>query len=327
MRVVFAGTPDFAVPSLEALLDSPLADPVAVYCQPDRPSGRGRTIRPGPVKSKAMKADVPVYQPEKINTSETIAQLKTLRPDIMIVVAYGALLKKQHLEIPRLGCFNLHASLLPRWRGAAPIQRAIEAGDSISGVSLMRIVEELDAGPVLDQSEINLDKHETGGWLHERLSKIAADLLIQNLPALASGRLEEQTQDISRVTYAKKLGKEESWVNWTDSAEQIERRVRAFDPWPGYMFSIEGTTLKLLKASTTSHQQSAAPGQILQVEPEGIVVQSGQDAVRIEKVQKSGGKAMQVADYLNGHSVRTGIILDTRRRDSVFPLSAIGKSS
>ncbi|MYB34938.1 MAG: methionyl-tRNA formyltransferase [Gammaproteobacteria bacterium] len=310
MRVVFAGTPDFAVPSLEVLLDSSLADLVAVYCQPDRPSGRGRTIRPGPVKSTAAKAAVPVYQPEKINTPEAITQLKSLKPDLVVVVAYGALLKKQHLEIPRLGCFNLHASLLPRWRGAAPIQRAIEAGDTMSGVSLMRVVEELDAGPVLAQSEISLDKHVTGGWLHDQLSQMAANLLIQNLPALASGKLKEQTQNVSQATYAKKLGREESWVDWADSAGQIERQIRAFDPWPGCLFSIEGTALKILKASTTSHQESATPGQILQVGPEGIVVQSGQDAIRIEKVQKSGGKAMHVADYLNGHPVRTGIILD-----------------
>ncbi len=311
MRVVFAGTPDFAVPSLEALLDSSLADVVAVYCQPDRPSGRGRTIRPGPVKSKATKAAVPVFQPERINTPEAIAQLKSLKPDLMIVVAYGALLKKQHLEIPRLGCFNLHASLLPRWRGAAPIQRAIEAGDGLSGVSLMRIVEALDAGPVLAQSAINLCEQVTGGWLHDRLSKMAAGLLIENLPALASGKLKEQTQNISQVTYAKKLNRKESWVDWTGSARQIERQIRAFDPWPGCMFSIEGKTLKILEASTTSHHESATPGQILEVGPEGIMVQSGQDAIRIEKVQKPGGKAMRVADYLNGHSVRIGIILDT----------------
>lgn len=310
MRVVFAGTPDFAVPSLEVLLESSLAGLVAVYCQPDRPSGRGRTIRPGPVKSKATQAAVPVYQPEKINTPEAIAQLQSLKPDLVLVVAYGALLKKQHLEIPRLGCFNLHASLLPRWRGAAPIQRSIEAGDTMSGVSLMRIVEELDAGPVLAQSEINLAEHVTGGWLHDRLSEMAANLLIQNLPALASGKLKEQPQNVSQVTYAKKLGREESWVNWTDSAGQIERRIRAFDPWPGCLFSIEGKTLKILKASTTSHQASTTPGQVLQAGPEGIVVQSGQDAIRIEQVQKPGGKAMRVADYLNGHPVRTDIILD-----------------
>jgi len=311
MRVVFAGTPDFAVPSLEVLLDSSLADPVAVYCKPDRPSGRGRTIRPGPVKSKATKAAVPVFQPEKINTPEAIAQLKSLKPDLVVVVAYGALLKKQHLEIPRLGCFNLHASLLPRWRGAAPIQRAIEAGDAISGVSLMRIVEELDAGPILAQSETSLDEHVTGGWLHDRLSRMAADLLIQNLPALASGKLTEQKQNRSKVTYAKKLGKEESWVDWTNSAGQIERRIRAFVPWPGCMFSIEGRPLKILKASAIPHQESASPGQILQVGPEGIVVQSGKGAIRIEKVQKPGGKAMHVADYLNGHSMHAGITLDT----------------
>ncbi|MCY4051247.1 MAG: methionyl-tRNA formyltransferase [Gammaproteobacteria bacterium] len=311
MRVVFAGTPDFAVPSLKALLKSSLVNLVAVYCQPDRPSGRGRKILPGPVKSTAINAGIPVLQPAKINSLEAITQFQSLQPDLMIVVAYGALLKKQHLDIPNFGCFNLHASLLPRWRGAAPIQRAIEAGDSTSGVSLMRIVEELDAGPVLAQSKITLKKNATGGWLHDQLAKMAADLLSENLLVLTSQKLKEQPQNISHVTYASKLSKAESWLNWTDHAEQIERRIRAFDPWPGSMIRIDGKTLKILQASTIFHPGSNTPGQILKVDQNGIIVQSGLGAIQIEKLQKSGGKVMRVAEYLHGHSVRTGMLLDT----------------
>lgn len=311
MRVVFAGTPDFAVPTFEMLVHSSKIDLAAVYCQPDRPSGRGRKIHFGPVKSRAIKASVPFFQPESLNNSEAIAQLKSLAPDLMVVVAYGMLLKKEHLNIPKLGCVNLHASLLPKWRGAAPIQRAIESGDAQSGVSLMRIVEQLDAGPVLAQRAIHLQNRTTGGWLHDRLSKMAAELLSDNLPALNTQQLEEQAQDASLATYAKKLSKSESWVNWSDSAAQIERRIRAFNPWPGTMISLEGTTLKILHASTIALHQSASPGQIIEVGPEGIVVQSGQDALRIDKVQKSGGRPMDVAEFLHGHAVRTGILLDS----------------
>lgn len=311
MRVVFAGTPDFSVPSLKALIDSPLVNLVAVYCQPDRPAGRGRKIQAGPVKSRAIQASVPIFQTENINTEEAVSHFKSLNPDLMVVVAYGALLKKQLLEIPGLGCFNLHASLLPRWRGAAPIQRAIECGDAKSGVSLMRIEEKLDAGPVLARSEINLGDNATAGWLHDRLSVMAGDLLLNNLEALCSQQLVPQDQDPSQATYAKKLSKAESCINWTESAVQIERRVRAFNPWPGSVISIEGTALKVLKASIAPRHESASPGEVLEVAREGIVVQSGQDAIRIEQVQKSGGAAMPVADYLNGHRVRSGMRLDS----------------
>ncbi len=310
MRVVFAGTPDFAVPSLKALLKSSLVDLVTVYCQPDRPSGRGRKILPGPVKSIALNAGIPVLQPAKMDSPESISEFKSLKPDLMIVVAYGVLLKKQHLKIPRLGCFNLHASLLPRWRGAAPIQRAIEAGDTTSGVSLMRITEQLDAGPLLRQSRIKLNKSATGGWLHDQLANLAADLLVQSLQDLISGNFKEQPQDFSQVTHASKLNKAEAWVNWSESADQIERRIRAFDPWPGSMIGIDGKTLKVLQVSTTFHHGLNTPGQILKVDLDGIVIQSGQGAIRIEKVQKPGGKIMRIADYLNGHSVRSGMLLD-----------------
>ena len=242
MRVVFAGTPDFSVPILQAVLDSGHSV-LAVYCQPDRPAGRGRKLTPGPVKQLAVQHRIPVFQPASLNSAEARRELAELRPDLMVVVAYGLILPQAVLDLPARGCVNLHASLLPRWRGAAPIQRAILAGDRQSGVCLMQMEAGLDSGPVLAEVRTDITDDDTGGSLHDRLSRLAADLLARHLDDLAQGVLVPTLQDESLVTYASKLDKGEATLNWQQDAAQLERQVRAFNPWPVAQARYQGLSL------------------------------------------------------------------------------------
>ena len=307
MRVVFAGTPDFSVPVLQALFDSG-HEVVGVYSQPDRPAGRGRKLRPGPVKQLALQHDIPVFQPLSLKDSAEQSVLAALEPDLMVVVAYGLILPQGVLDIPALGCVNLHASLLPRWRGAAPIQRAILAGDRETGVCLMQMEAGLDSGPVLAQVRTEIRDDETGGSLHDRLSQLAANLLAEHLDDLAARRLPPVPQDESRVTYASKLDKSEATIDWSRSAIEIERQVRAFNPWPVAQAGYQGEKLRIWAARAINEAPVGKPGAVVTAGRDGIVVACGQGWLCLLEIQLPGGKRMHAADFLNARSV-DGLVL------------------
>ena len=298
MRLIFAGTPEFAVPSLRVA--AARGEVVAVYTQPDRPAGRGRGLAASPVKRAAMELGLPVLQPDTLRTVEARRALRALAPDLMIVVAYGLLLPPKVLAIPTLGCWNVHASLLPRWRGAAPIQRAIEAGDAETGVCLMQMEQGLDTGPVLLASALPIGEQETAGQLHDRLSELGAQVLADGLALLRAGvRPAPQPQPEEGATYARKLDKAQARLDWTLPAQALARKVRAFQPWPVAEAEVAGERLRIHGAIALPLAHAAAPGAILHAGREGIDVACGSGALRIRSLQRAGGKAITAADYLN----------------------------
>jgi methionyl-tRNA formyltransferase len=303
LRLVFAGTPEFAVPGLHACLDSG-ADVVAVYTQPDRPAGRGRKLAPSPVKQAARSADIPVEQPESLKSAEARQRLRDHAPDLMVVIAYGLILPRKVLAIPRLGCWNVHASLLPRWRGAAPIQRAILAGDAVTGVCLMRMQAGLDTGPVLLSETTPIRTDDTGGTLHDRLAGLGAQVLSEGLHRIAAGApLPESPQPAEGATYAHKLDKAEAKLDFTRPATELERKVRAFDPWPVAEAEIVGERVRVWHAQVLDAGYGARdpkkPGKIVAASKQGIDVACGEGALRILKLQRAGGRPISAADYLN----------------------------
>lgn len=308
MRVVFAGTPDFSVPSLQALIESPVAEVVGVYSQPDRPAGRGKKTQQSPVKKLALSAAIDVLQPRNFSSDGVVNQLANLQPDLLVVTAYGLLLPPVVLALPRLGCVNIHASLLPRWRGAAPVQRAIEAGDSETGISLMQMEQGLDTGPVLATAVIPMADQETGASLHDRLSQLGGRVLTENLSALAAAQLVAEPQDDSRATYAKKLSRIESPLDWSLPGRVLERKIRAFNPWPGCTFSDHDNVIKVIEASYLE-TGTGVPGEILGAAKQGIVVRAGQGSLNLEKLQKPGGRPVRAGDFLNGYAISPGMIL------------------
>jgi len=299
LRIVFAGTPEFSVPCLEACRASG-AQVVAVYTQPDRPAGRGRKLAPSPVKQAALAAGLPVEQPDTLKSAEAQATLAAYAPDLMVVVAYGLILPRKVLAIPRLGCWNVHASLLPRWRGAAPIQRAILAGDAESGVDLMRMEAGLDTGPVLLEKRTPIGPDETGGSLHDRLSMLGAEVLAEGLRrTLAGDTLISTPQPDEGVTYAHKLDKAEARLDFTRPAIELERTVRAFDPWPVAEGEIAGEHVRIWAARAIERQHDAPTGSVLAAGREGIELACGEGALRVTALQRPGGKRISAADYLN----------------------------
>jgi methionyl-tRNA formyltransferase len=299
LRIVFAGTPDFSVPCLEACRDSG-AEVVAVYTQPDRPAGRGRKLTPSPVKQAALAAGIPVEQPESLKSAEVQQALAAWRPDLLVVVAYGLILPRKVLAIPRLGCWNVHASLLPRWRGAAPIQRAILAGDAESGVDLMQMEAGLDTGPVMLQRRTPIGRDDTGGSLHDRLSRLGADALAEGLRrTLAGETLPATPQPEAGVTYAHKLDKAEAKLDFSRPAIALEQQVRAFDPWPVAEGEIAGETLRVWAAQAIAQDHQAPPGAVLGAGRQGIDLACGTGVLRITAVQRAGGKRIGAVDYLN----------------------------
>ena len=307
MRVVFAGTPAFSTPCLAALLGADSVVLAGVYTRPDRPAGRGGKIRPSAVKECAIARGLPVFQPESLHGESAPANLRRLNPDLMVVVAYGLLLPASLLAIPPLGCVNLHASLLPRWRGAAPIQRAIEAGDDTTGVSLMQMDAGLDTGPVLARSSIPIAANDTGGGLHDKLARLAGELLAANLLALAARELAAMPQDESLTCYAPKLEKAEAKLDWRLDALALERKVRAFNPWPVAVAGLDGVWLRVLGAWADSTSVKARPGEIIAVDKTGITVATSAGALVLTEVQKPGGTPMPVAALLNGMDIKPGM--------------------
>ena len=298
MRIVFAGTPDFAVPALRAVARR--GEVVAVYTQPDRPAGRGRALQASPVKLEAALRGIPVLQPESLKSQLSRDALHALKPDLMVVVAYGLLLPQKILDIPTHGCWNVHASLLPRWRGAAPIQRAIEAGDAETGVCLMQMEKGLDTGPVMLTQRIAIGDDETAGQLHGRLAELGALVLSDGLGLLRAGmRPVRQPQPAEGVTYARKLDKAEAKLDWSQPAETLERKVRAFNPWPIAEAPLAGERVRIHAAQALPLVPTAAPGTVLQAGRDGIDIACGDGALRLRVLQREGGRPMAAADYLN----------------------------
>ena len=301
-RIVYAGTPEFAVPALQALIDSPHRV-VAVYTQPDRPAGRGRKLRPSPVKQLAEAHGLPVEQPASLRDTDARQRLADYRPDLMVVAAYGLILPREVLEIPPLGCVNLHASLLPRWRGAAPIQRAILAGDTETGITLMRMDEGMDTGDMLLRRAIPIGPQESAAELHDRLAALGAEVLSEALPDLLDGRLQGTPQDAAQATYAAKLDKAEARIDWQRPAAEIARQVRAFNPWPVAQADLDGQPLRIWNAEAVPCPGPGAPGEVLAESATGIDVATGKDCLRITRLQLPGGRPLDAASFLNGRSL------------------------
>ena len=299
MKILLAGTPDFAATALRALLDSEL-QLLAELTQPDRPAGRGKKLTPSPVKQLAVEHDIPVLQPETLKGDAIRAELAALQPDVMVVVAYGLLIPQAILDIPRYGCINIHGSLLPRWRGAAPIQRAIEAGDSETGVGIMQMEAGLDTGPVLLEKRTPISDDDTGGSVHDRLAALGAEALIEalrDLPALQESAVVQATDGI---TYAHKLGKDDARIAWQRPAIELFNMIRAFNPWPVAWSTLDGEPVKIWRAQLV--QARGKPGEIVAATDAGIDVACGEGALRLTEIQLPGKRAMPVADVLRGHA-------------------------
>jgi methionyl-tRNA formyltransferase len=301
LKLGFAGTPDFAVPALQRLAAAHRI--AAVFTQPDRPAGRGRELHMSPVKRRALELGLTVYQPETFKTAETLETLRAAQIDALIVVAYGLILPAAALGLPRRGCFNIHASLLPRWRGAAPIQRALLAGDAITGVTIMRMEAGLDTGPMLASSRVRIEANDTAKTLHDRLAPVGAQLMAETLEGLHSGRAREVAQPADGATYAAKIDKAEAQIHWQHSAEEISRQVRAFNPWPMAETRLNGEQLRIWAAEAIESpalQGTASPGSVLTAAPEGIDVVCGSGVLRILNLQLAGRKPLPAAEFLRG---------------------------
>jgi methionyl-tRNA formyltransferase len=299
LRVAFAGTPDFALPAFHALAGSrhPL---VGVLTQPDRPKGRGRQLAASPVKLAALQRGVPVSQPVTLKTEADRADLAAWQPDVLVVVAYGLILPRAALDLPRLGCVNIHASLLPRWRGAAPIQRAILAGDAQTGVSIMRMDVGLDTGPVFLERVVAIGPQETGGSLHDRLAAVGGTAVVQVLDELAADSAQSRPQSEDGVTYAAKIDKTEALIDWRQEAAEIERKVRAFNPWPVAETRLDGEQLRIYKARAADAASAAVePGTIAEIRADSIVVACGRGSLAVTELQRPGRKPVAARDLIN----------------------------
>lgn len=304
LRLVFAGTPEFALPCLDSCLNATI-DVVAVYTQPDRPAGRGRKLLASPVKQRALHAGIAVEQPLTLKDPAAQQALRDHAPDLMVVVAYGLILPKRVLAIPRLGCWNVHASLLPRWRGAAPIQRAILAGDSETGVDLMQMETGLDTGPVLLERRTPIAVDETGGSLHDRLAALGADVLAEGLARAAAGEtLPARPQPDAGATYAHKIDKAEARIDWNEPAVALARKVRAFDPWPVAEAEVQGERLRIWSAEALDDPAHAQPGTIVGNSRDTLDVATGDGVLRIRELQREGGRRVSARDWHNARRER-----------------------
>jgi methionyl-tRNA formyltransferase len=297
LRLIFAGTPDFAAKALHALIRSP-HEIVAVYTQPDRPAGRGRKLTPSPVKQLALQHQLTVLQPASLKTAEATEQLRALDADVMVVAAYGLLLPPKVLEMPRYGCLNIHASLLPRWRGAAPIQRAILAGDKETGITIMQMDQGLDTGAMLLKLTCPITRQDTAASLHDRLASLGAEAIITALDQLPT--LTPTPQDDRETTYAAKLTKQEAIIDWHLPAEDLDRLIRAFNPWPVAQTSVNGQTLRIWSAQSLTDKANMPPGTVIGCDKQGIDIACGEGVLRLTRLQPAGSKPMDVAAFLNG---------------------------
>ncbi|MEQ4531428.1 MAG: methionyl-tRNA formyltransferase [Mixta sp.] len=298
LKIIFAGTPDFAARHLDALLTSE-HQIVGVFTQPDRPAGRGNKLTASPVKLLAQQHDIPVFQPKSLRPEENQQLVADLQADVMVVVAYGLILPQAVLDMPRLGCINVHGSLLPRWRGAAPIQRSLWAGDDETGVTIMQMDAGLDTGGMLLKLACPITAADTSATLYARLAELGPQGLLQTLTHLSQGNIKPEPQDDNLATYAEKLSKEEAQLNWSLSAAQLERCIRAFNPWPVSYFYIDEQPVKVWQASVLPHQDGYQPGEIVQADKSGIQVATSEGILNIQTLQPAGKKAMSVQDILN----------------------------
>ena len=302
LRIVFAGTPDFAAHYLQLILDQNIDQVIGVYTQPDRPAGRGKNPKPSPVKQLATSHDIPVFQPPTLKNTDAVDELRALQPDVMLVVAYGLILPKTVLDTPALGCINVHASLLPKWRGAAPIQRAIESGDHASGVTIMQMDEGLDTGDMINWVTCPITPEDTSGSLHDKLAAVGEQPLLDTLEQLSSGRTTPVPQDDALNTYAPKITKEEAKIDWSLPAEVIARRVRAFNPVPVAFTPYRDGLLRVHEATDIPGDiTNTPPGTIVEVSNEGIDIATGSGLLRIQRLQLPGKRAMDVTALLNGN--------------------------
>ncbi|MFT6398698.1 MAG: methionyl-tRNA formyltransferase [Bradymonadia bacterium] len=307
LKTIFMGTPDFAVPSLRALHSDPRVDVCLVVSQPDKRSGRGNKLRATPVKAAAMELEIPTFQPDTLRTPEAIERLQQEGADLFVVAAYGQILRKSLLETPRLGCVNVHASLLPRWRGAAPIHRAIAAGDAVTGVSIMRMERGLDTGPVYQMATVMIGDTETAGELHDRLGTLGADLLVECLPVIESDDFIPTPQPTTRTTYAKMLGAEDKTLSFEGKAENVVARINGMSPAPGARTSLAGEVVTVMKARVSSVEESGPPGQVLAASMKaGLHVAAGEGAVEFLELKRPGKRAMSAQDCLNGMTIEPG---------------------
>jgi methionyl-tRNA formyltransferase len=303
MRIVFIGAGEIGVPTLQALLRSREHNLTGVLTQPDKPVGRAQRIEPTPIKRALAGTKISILQPERIKDRQAIDEIRALQPDAIVVMAYGQILPREVLEIPRIACLNLHASLLPRWRGAAPIQAAIAAGDPETGITVMYMAEGLDTGDILLRRGIDILPTDTGGSLHDRLAQIAPEILLEALQMLANGNAPRIPQDNALASYAPKLTRDNGKIDWSEPAEIIERKIRAFNPWPGAFTEIASPELRKLKIlSVAIVDLSGKPGEFLRIEKE-LVIAAGKNALSLCEVQVEGKRRMSAAEFLRGHRV------------------------
>ncbi|MXS84823.1 methionyl-tRNA formyltransferase [Nitrosomonas sp. HPC101] len=305
MKIIFAGTPVFAAKALEALQKTGF-DIILALTQPDRPAGRGMRLQASPVKILAQQYDIPLLQPETLKSPDTQAQLETFKPDVMVVAAYGLLLPEAVLRIPHHGCINIHASLLPRWRGAAPIQRALLEGDAETGVSIMQMDEGLDTGAVLLQRAFSIGPHDTTASLHDKLADLGSKCIVEALTLLDQGKLTSTPQNNAHACYAVKIRKIEAEIDWTHDAAHIDRMIRTFNPHPGAFTHLHGTMFKLWQADIVTRSNAHQAGEIMAADHNGIVVACGRDALSINILQKAGGRKLAAAPFLAGHPLQPG---------------------
>jgi methionyl-tRNA formyltransferase len=306
MRIVFMGTPELARVSLEALLAESSFQIVGVVTQPDRPSGRDLKVSPSPVKTLALSRGLLVLQPERARNEAFVDQLRTWSPELIVVAAYGQILPKSILDLPRYGCINVHTSLLPRYRGAAPIQWAILNGDAETGVTIMKMDEGMDTGAIISQQRTPISPEDNGQTLHDRLARLGAELLVRTIPDYVSGKLKPVPQPTEGITYTKKIKKEEGLIDWAQPARMVWNRVRGLAPWPGAFTRLPGTNelLKIWDARVVS--ESGSPGLILQTNKEGIVVACAEDALQVRSLQRPGGRRLSAQEFLAGNALSVG---------------------
>ncbi len=309
LRVVFMGTPEFAVPSLKRLVEEGY-NVKLVITQPDKPAGRGRKLTPPPVKVTAEKLGIPVYQPEKIKENEELRKiLEDLNPDLIVVAAYGKILPDWLINLPRFGTINVHASLLPKYRGASPIQWALLNGEKETGVTIMKVIPELDAGDIISQRRVKIEKEDNAQTLHDKLSRIGADLLVETIPLYVSGELKPVPQNSEEATYCPQIKKEMGEIDWKRSAEEIFNQVRAFTPWPSAYTTYRGKRIKILKVRPV--EGSGSPGEIIKADSE-LIIATGKNALRVEKLKPEGKREISGEEFIRGYRVRRGDFFGNR---------------